>query len=586
MGWVWFALFVAALIILVPTASAAPRIEGFATDLPNNEDAVLLRNPDATAFSLTDATLQDGSGELGFPSGATLGPNTDTYVTTNWTAFVEGFGHEPAFALDATDASKRLTKKARTFALSNSGDSVSLRVAEDVVDAVAYGEVSRIVDGWDGEPIGVPGSLSLRWIPRTSQNDTDSMQDWIQRRRSFVGEYLFPPTSLVADGLFVPYLAPDHSRSTVRSTILSAQHSIRLNVYQFRDIPLAEDIAAHLRSTPGLRVYVLLDGSPVAESREELSERGHVIDTLVGAGAEVHMFTHSRYAYDHAKYVVVDEEVLLLQTENFVPSGIPANGRDGNRGWGMVIANRTLARSAADVFDVDFELRPFGSRVAGEAEKSSYPAPALGTEGGSRSSGISVDGAAHVTLLATPFSSVDGDPITAAIRVASTSIDLVQLDLSPRWRTPHGDYVPHVYLEELIRASERGVTVRLLLDGHFLDDSASGDNADTVRLLEDEHASLPISARLRTGSSVLHAKGMVVDERVTLVGSMNWNSNSVLQNRELGVLVEDTTIAGFFRESFEQDWSDAGPKRVPALDVVTVLTLAGLALLFKGPRRR
>ncbi len=586
MGGVRFALLVASLIVLVPSAAAAPRIEGFATDLPNNEDAVLLRNLGAADFSLADATLQDGSGELGFPADATLGPQTNAYVATNWTAFVEGFGREPDFALDATDASKRLTKNARTFALSNSGDSVSLRLGEDVLDAVAYGDLSRTVDGWQGTPIDLSDSLSLRWIPRTSPADTDSLQDWVQPRRSFVGEDLFPPTSLVADGFFVPYLAPEHSRSTVRSTIVSAQHSIRLNVYQFRDIPLAEDIAAHLRSTPGLRMYVLLDGSPVGESREELSERGHVVDTLVAAGAEVHMFTHSRYAYDHAKYAVIDDQVLLVQTENFVPSGIPANGRDGNRGWGVVIANRTLAQAAAGVFDADFELRPFGARAAAESERPIYPAPALGTDTGSRPSGVSIEGSAKVTLLATPFSNVGGDPITSSIRSASTSIELVQLDLSPRWRTPNGGYVPHVYLAELVRASERGVTVRLLLDGHFLDDSASGDNADTVRFLEDEHGSLPISARLRSGSSVLHAKGMVVDGRVTLVGSMNWNSNSVLQNRELGVLVEDRTIAEFFRGSFEQDWSDAGPERVPALDVVTVLTLAGLAMLFRGPRRR
>lgn len=584
-GWIPLAS-VAFFLLLVPSVGAAPRIEGFAVDLPNNEDAIMLRNDATVQFSLGNATLHDGTGEIGFPPSTTLPPGETLLLTTNWTAFVEAFGQEPDFSLDATDASMRLSRNVRTFALSNSGDSISLRLDGELVDAVAYGDLDRIVEGWTSDAVAVRGSMSLRWISRSSQEDTDSANDWIQPRRSYAGEHLFPPTPMVADGVFVPYLAPDHSRSTLRSTLLSATNSIRLNVYQFRDISLAEDIAYHLRTTPGLRVQVILDASPVGESKEELSERGHVIDTLVQAGAQVHMLTHSRYAYDHAKYVVVDDEVLLVQTENLVPSGIPANGRDGNRGWGIVVANRTLAQKAADVFDADFEVRPFGARVAGETERPGFPAPALGSETGSKPSGVAVSASTNVTFLATPFTVAGSDPIAERIRMATRSIDVVQLDLAPRWRTIDGTYAGHVYLNELVNASKRGVAVRILLDGHFLDDSASGDNADTVALIANDYPGLPIDARLRKGSSVLHAKGMVVDATWALVGSMNWNSNSVLQNREVGLIVEHPEIAGFFGNAFEKDWSDAGPRRTPSIDVVTVLTLAGLALLFQGPRRR
>ena len=586
-GWAPVALVAFSLLLVAPTAGATALIDGFATDLPNNEDAILLRNTDTEPIALGNATLQDGTGELRLPSQVRLEPDASLWVTTNWTSFIEAFGHEPDLAPDAPDPSMRLTRNARTFALSNSGDSISLRQEGALLDAVAYGENERDVEGWNGAPMDVGGSMSLRWFPRISTVDTDSSADWVQPRRAYVGEDLFMPALIDAHGTFIPYLAPDHSRAMLRTTLLSAQDSIRLNVYQFRDLALAQDLANHLRSTPGLRVEVILDAAPVGESKEELSERGHVIETLVDAGAVVHMLSHSRYAYDHAKYVVLDDEILLVQTENFVPGGIPADGKDGNRGWGLVIANRTVAQTAAAVFDADFEVRPFGARVAGEAERPAFPPPALGSASGSAASGVAVSASVPVTFLATPFRYAgSADPIAEAINLAETSIDVVQLDLAPMWRTINGSYVPHPYLHELVKAAERGVHVRLLLDGHFFDDSASGDNADTVDLIETRHAGLPIEARLRKGSSVLHAKGMVVDDRWVLVGSMNWNSNSVLQNREVGVLVDHAGVAGFFSEAFELDWVDAGPRRTPSLDVVTVLTLAGLALVFKGPRRR
>jgi cardiolipin synthase A/B len=581
------ALIVVVLASSLPSAAAQLVIDGFATDLTGNEDAVSLRNLGATTVDLRDVEIADGNGVLGFPEGAQVPPNERATLTTNRSAYIEAFREEPDFALDAPDAANRLSKIARTFSLSNDGDAITIRHGEMVWDAVVYGHETARFDGWTGPSIETPSTMFLRWFPRRPTTDTDTAADWTLDRRAFAGEELFEATFWNATGTVIPYVAPEHSRSVVHNTLLSAGRSIRLNVYQFRDIALADDLAKHMRATPGLRVEVLLDASPVGESREERSDRGHVIETLVAAGADVHMFTHSRYAYDHAKYIVVDDEILLLQTENLVPTGIPASGRDGNRGWGLVIANRSVAAAAAAVFDADFGIKPFGARLAGEAEEPSFPPPALIDEPGSTVPQVRFEGTAPVTFMATPFPRVGDDPILRAIGDATQSIEVVQLDLAPRWRTPTGGYGPDVYLDALTAAAQRGVSVRILLDGHFLDDSASGDNADTVALLTDDFSGWPIEARLRPSSaSVLHAKGMVVDGRLTLVGSMNWNSNSLLQNREVGVLVAEPSIAAFFRSVFERDWKDAGPDHIPGFDVVTIITLAGLAWVFKGTRRR
>jgi len=38
--------------------------------------------------------------------------------------------------------------------------------------------------------------------------------------------------------------------------------------------------------------------------------------------------------------------------------------------------------------------------------------------------------------------------------------------------------------------------------------------------------------------------------------SLNWNNNSVEKNRELAIMVEDETVADYYRSVFDADWSD------------------------------
>jgi hypothetical protein len=65
----------------------------------------------------------------------------------------------------------------------------------------------------------------------------------------------------------------------------------------------------------------------------------------------------------------------------------------------------------------------------------------------------------------------------------------------------------------------------------------------------------------------LHNKGLIVDGEKTLLSSINWNYNSVAENREIGAIVENGDFAGFFSGVFNWDWSD---DRVPPEAVITL----------------
>jgi cardiolipin synthase A/B len=570
-------------MMLAPTGQASLVIGGFATDLPQNHDAVEIRNT-GPQFALGETELRDRQGALGFPPGAKIGADASVFIATNATAFFEAFGRSPDFARDHEGAAGRMQPRHGTFALSKTGDHLLLARGSDIADAVRYGDAPLPEAGWEGPPVEV-GPQFLRWFARTDR-DTDSAQDWIQYRRSYAGEHLLGPTSWVRVSEGLAYTAPEFSRSVVVATFLSAQRSLQLNVYQFRDVALAQILADHMRSTPGLRVDVLLDDRPVGESREERSERGHVVEILANAGADVRFLSHGRYAYNHAKYAIIDDEVLLVQTENLVPSGIPADAREGNRGWGIVLVSPGLAAAAADVFEADFALRPFGARSWNDGDRPAYPLPVVTTQYRQQLPRV-VDEDFNAKVVATPFSRPGvQDPILEAIGAANHSIEVAQLDFAPSWRNPNGTLRQHPYFDALLEAASRGVRVRILLDGTFLDDAPAGDNADLVALVST-YPHLPIEARLHDGTrGVLHAKGMIVDGSLILIGSMNWNANSMGQNRELGVVVRSPEIAATLQDVFESDWRAAGPTTIPSPSVATVLTLVGLAFGVTGRFRR
>jgi phosphatidylserine/phosphatidylglycerophosphate/cardiolipin synthase-like enzyme len=103
----------------------------------------------------------------------------------------------------------------------------------------------------------------------------------------------------------------------------------------------------------------------------------------------------------------------------------------------------------------------------------------------------------------------------------------------------------------------------MLLDGFMplqTEVARPRDNSVTVDYLRKiaKKEGLDLQATLldyrRCSFASLHNKGMIVDGEVTLVGSLNWGESALKFNREAGLLVRDTTIAGYYTKTFQYDW--------------------------------
>jgi phosphatidylserine/phosphatidylglycerophosphate/cardiolipin synthase-like enzyme len=53
----------------------------------------------------------------------------------------------------------------------------------------------------------------------------------------------------------------------------------------------------------------------------------------------------------------------------------------------------------------------------------------------------------------------------------------------------------------------------------------------------------------------VHNKGALADGYKTLISSINWNQNSVENNRETAISVDSKTINSHYQEIFDLDWN-------------------------------
>src|SRR2546425_121063 len=307
----------------------------------------------------------------------------------------------------------------------------------------------------------------------------------------------------------------------------SAGSTIEVGVYTFQSERIASVLAA--AAGRGVRVRVLLDGSPVGGVEED---EHRVVGGLLAAGIDVRWLVGStdvvkRYRYLHAKYALVDRRAAWIGSENFGTAGFSPD-HEGNRGWSVIVDDADLTGILRNVFETDFDPRRPDSIAAREPVL--LPLPPAASVVPWSSGSPSRPRSARIVL--TPDTTLDPEGILGLFASAKDRLSIDAFYLDEMW----GD-TPSPFLEAALAAARRGVSVRILLDGSWASVEAdSGTNDDVLERINrrpmDER--LPLEVRLlepRGSIERLHNKGAVVDGRAVLVSSMNWALGSATDNR-------------------------------------------------------
>lgn len=155
---------------------------------------------------------------------------------------------------------------------------------------------------------------------------------------------------------------------------------------------------------------------------------------------------------------------------------------------------------------------------------------------------------------------------------AESTIDISQMYALYYPPSSKGRAIYRIY-DALIAAAQRGVRVRVLLDSLTLE----GNGSETYRRMRRSLAEVPgievrtrdLRPRSRYAGCLLHAKYLLIDGRLAVVGSHNWSFAAFADNIELSLAVDDRRLARELAAVFEEDWGGdrviAG-RRLPAAD--------------------
>jgi len=475
--------------------------------------------------SLDRIMVSDGEGSFRFPPGSWI----DGRITVAYNGMAYAGVHErlPDFEFYNYSPDVPDVIPVGSFRLANAGDELMLYEGDTLLQKVSW-----------------PASVR----PREGQVHFLDNGVWDPRVLMLGQSRVAPANFTGVSG--VGFVSPDCSLELYENCISQAKYEILVNVYEFSS-PVMADALISARKR-GVNVTVLIEGGPVGG----ISPEGNAIcDRLTRNNIAVFRMgtmgdNHAPYRYDHAKYIVVDSLYLFITSENFKENGFPAEGKSGNRGWGVCLIDPGVATWFRGVFLSDLNGKGISPMNGKEG-----PLEPGGTQTHTQEfSPLRFEGAKVTPVLAPDTSYL----ITGLLRSATGEIDIQQAYISNESRG-----VPNRYLAEAINASRHGVRVRVLLDSYWFNTEGEDDNDEMTAYINQVAASehLPLEARCaeldRNELEKIHNKGVIVDRKKVLVSSINWNYNSPTFNREAGVIIEQPDAALYYRAVFEDDWGQS-----------------------------
>ena len=148
--------------------------------------------------------------------------------------------------------------------------------------------------------------------------------------------------------------------------------------------------------------------------------------------------------------------------------------------------------------------------------------------------------------------------ICDAIDSATTTIDIEQLYIYKDWAETLSPLVEH-----LINKSTQGVTIKIILDYNTGYTDTIALLNDTKEFLEQYGIQVKFISSDWSPFTTVHNKGMIIDNQTVLISSINWNEQSVTQNREAGILITNPEIATYYATVFHADWALQPPQATP-----------------------
>ncbi len=355
----------------------------------------------------------------------------------------------------------------------------------------------------------------------------------------------FEPTYYDAE--VTPFTFPESKGTPILTALSAAESTIDIAVYYLG----SEDIVAllcDLEEKENVDVRVIVPGNALGIDIEDEISR---LKELVACGGEVNIINYKdcddkRYSFFHNKYAVIDNDTVIITSENWTGSNMSSKG---NRGWGAIIESTGYAGYMESIFESDFSAENGDVKSVSDAypdiEKSgdlTYTIP---------SGYPTVTYTAKVAPVNSPQNSKTA--LTQFIDSATERIYVEQLDIDDKNAALTGDTL----IAKMSQKAEFGVDVKYILNGTY-ETGADKDAGDHHSLIQNINENTKIRAAVYEKTKAfpqIHNKGVIVDDRVW-VGSVNWTESSFNKNRETAVIIDSEEVTDYYLGYFNTDFSN------------------------------
>ncbi len=449
-----------------------------------------------------------------------------------------------------------------------------LKPNDEVVDTVVYGTGPTNVEGWNGNAIEEPSSTSFNGLIFIRGNgcdnitDTNSSNDWHHKwSRLGASQECIDDTITEENGYLTPMAAPDGALRQLTDWIDSAQSSLHIHMYQLTSHTIADNLID--AADRGVDITIVLEDNPYTDAEERIESRG-IAWELWNAGITVLWFGETSnddmsrpYRFIHSKIAVKDGNSVWVGSGNWKDSSFPRNYNSGNVDWGVFVDSITFASNILSTLAWDEETNHVHI-TAYDPNDSSHGKPSandgwyglVATDTVHNEPTIpanSIEGEFTIQTLICPLNCVEN--LVESIDSADTSIDLSLQYLDLDWEYGWGE---SPIIAALAKAATRGVKIRLIMNAYYLDSNEEVQEA--LDLFNENwnrtsgHDTTAIAMSTGEGITKLHNKGMIIDGEKVLVSSINWGSSSIMQTKEVGVLIENDNLANWFSNRWNTDW--------------------------------
>ncbi|TFG34362.1 hypothetical protein EU527_03965 [Candidatus Thorarchaeota archaeon] len=334
------------------------------------------------------------------------------------------------------------------------------------------------------------------------------------------------------------FVSPDGSRDALWHFLNSAQESIYIEIYGINN-PYIIDLIHELHATkPTLEMKFLIGWNSLGY----YGPNDYVANNLTILGYPVKWTNPPEFTYAHQKFVIIDNKTTIVHSGNWAKTSFPEDGMKANREWSIAMTDTDVTQYYRDVFDydwsngVDYNATEHGTGdpLSYSQTSSTYLRPFA--EAGHFS------GEMNVTPIFSPDTSLQG--ILYCINAAQATLDI---QIPYFTNSAAGNEVTQI-LNAIIAAKNRGVTVRVITEEAY-------DFVEVAELLTEHN--IPIVWQDTRWFTANHNKGIIVDGRIVLISSINYSDNSIVNNREAGVIIENTDVAQWFQAIYDFDWGIA-----------------------------